>query len=43
MKRILFFIATAFFTLNLNAEIIKKPIITLEVAKKNGRILFSFS
>ena len=38
MKRILFFIVVPFFALNLNAklnaEIIKKPIITLEVAKK---------
>ena len=34
MKRILFFMVTAFFVLNLNAEILKKPIITLEVAKK---------
>ena len=34
MKRILFFMVTAFFALNLNAEILKKPIITLEVAKK---------
>ena len=34
MKRILFFMVTAFFALNLSAEIKKKPIITLEVAKK---------
>lgn len=33
MKRILFLMVTAFFATGLSAEIIKKPIITLEVAK----------
>ena len=43
MKRILYFLAAVLFVSNLSAEIIKKPIITLNVAKKNGRILLKFS
>ena len=34
MKRILYFLAAVLFVSNLSAEIIKKPIITLGVAKK---------